>query len=143
MGTNQWGSGWVLVGLTDFNSAGVRPSACAEGSTPLHSRQFNIEVLYLLSVFPIADLISAIGTVKRKALAFLRALFECNANLVKHAGLKFFNSCLQSMTRSNENNEILRNTRSVEIKPSSTGQSYSSQQLAFLRIFAMREATLP
>ena len=27
------------MGLTDFNSAGVRPSTCAEGSTPSHSRQ--------------------------------------------------------------------------------------------------------
>jgi hypothetical protein len=74
MGTNQWGSGWVLVGLTDFNSAGVRPSACAEGSTPLHSRQFNIEVMYLLLVVLKADLISDIGTVKLKALGFLRGL---------------------------------------------------------------------
>ena len=33
------GSGWVPVGFTDFKSAGVHPSVCAEGSTPLHSRQ--------------------------------------------------------------------------------------------------------
>ena len=32
------GSGWVPVGFTDFKSAGVHPSMCAEGSTPLHSR---------------------------------------------------------------------------------------------------------
>jgi len=42
--TKWQGSGWVPVGLTDFNSAGVRPSACAEGSTPLHSRQYNMGV---------------------------------------------------------------------------------------------------
>ena len=35
----QRGSGWVPVGFTDFKSAGVHPSVCAEGSTPLHSRQ--------------------------------------------------------------------------------------------------------
>ena len=36
----QWcGSGWVPVGSSDFKSVGVRPSVCAEGSTPLHSRQ--------------------------------------------------------------------------------------------------------
>ena len=29
------------MGLTDFNSAGVRPSVCAEGSTPSHSRQIS------------------------------------------------------------------------------------------------------
>ncbi len=38
------GSGWVPVGSTDFKSAGMHPSMCAEGSTPLHSRQFNLGV---------------------------------------------------------------------------------------------------
>ncbi len=33
------GSGWVPVGFADFKSVGVHPSMCAEGSTPLHSRQ--------------------------------------------------------------------------------------------------------
>ena len=30
--------------LYNFNSAGVRPSACAEASTPLHSRQYSFDV---------------------------------------------------------------------------------------------------
>ena len=30
------------MGFTDFKSAGVHPSVCAEGSTPLHSRQISV-----------------------------------------------------------------------------------------------------